>query len=511
MKSKIFKGAFVLIIAGIIGKVLGAFYRIPLSNILGAEGIGLYQMIFPLFSLALIVSSSGVNATLSHLIAKARAEKTGNIKNIFLKGLIFSLSLSLVFSLFFYIFAEKIAVLQGNILASSGYKIMIIALIFSSLLAPFRGYFQGYENMIPTAISQSLEQIFKVTLGIWFSYIFVGKGVEIGVVGAFLGISLAEIIAFLYLLIKFIIFKKTQFENKQKIAFIGMNFRFTASFLIIPLILAFDSFVVINLLNINFTEHFSTVMYGLQSGLVNSLINFPIIISVSISLALLPSLTFLISDKHLKEARNKLVEIFKMLWIIILPCIIFFIIFSPLIMKVLYRNVDNSFLEIASILLKISAPQILFISVLQISIAVFQSLGKEKTPIYILLICAIIKIILTVLLVKNPNIHIYGVALANFVFYALASIISLIKIKKMLKFSLDFKTFIITTSFFIVLSISFYLINVFIQDIWAKLSLIVFSGLVCYLLPLALFKVLDISKFYKENLKRDKRKDIIKK
>ena len=502
MKNQIFKGAFVLIVAGIIGKVLGAFYRIPLLNILGAEGIGLYQMIFPLFSLALIISSSGVNATLSHLIAKARAEKVGNIKSIFLKGLVFSLSLSLVFSLLFFVFSEKIAVLQGNILASSGYKIMTFALVFASLLAPFRGYFQGHENMIPTAVSQTLEQIFKVTLGLLFAYIFVSQSIEIGVAGAFLGISIAEVIAFLYLLIKFLIFKMTQFKNKQKIAFIGMNFSFTASFLIIPLILAFDSFAVINLLNINFTEHFSTVMYGLQSGLVNSLINFPVIISVSISLALLPSLTFLISDKQLVEAKNKLIEIFKMLWIIILPCIVFFIIFSPLVMKILYKDIDNSFLEIAAVLLKISAPQILFISILQISIAVFQSLGKEKTPIYILLISAVIKIILTVLLVKIPNVHIYGVALANLIFYALASVISLVKIKKFLKFNLDFKTFIIPTFFLVILSVNFYLINVFIQNIWTKLSLIVLSGLVFYLLPLILFKVLDISKFYKRKLKK---------
>ena len=122
----------------------------------------------------------------------------------------------------------------------------------------------------------------------------------------------------------------------------------------------------------------------------------------------------------------------------------------------MYKDIDNSFLEIAAVLLKISAPQILFISILQISIAVFQSLGKEKTPIYILLISAVIKIILTVLLVKIPNVHIYGVALANLIFYALASVISLVKIKKFLKFNLDFKTFIIPTFFLVILSVNFY-------------------------------------------------------
>jgi len=503
MKNQIFKGAFVLIVAGVIGKILGAFYRIPLSNILGAEGIGLYQMIFPLFSLALIISSSGVNATLSHLIAKARAEKTGNIRNIFLKGLIYSLSLSLIFSLFFFFFSDKIAELQGNTLASSGYKIMIFALIFASLIAPFRGYFQGYENMMPTAVSQTLEQLFKVALGLAFAYFFVRQSVELGVVGAFLGISIAEVIAFIYILIKYFLFKTKKFNNKEKIPFAGMNFSVTTSFLIIPLVMAFDSFAVINLLNLNFTEHFSTVMYGLQSGLVNSLINFPVIISVSVSLALLPSLTYLITDNRLKDARDKLLDIFKMLWIIILPCILVFIVFAPLVMKILYSEIDDSLLQIASTLLRISAPQILFISILQISIAVFQSLGKEKIPIYILLISATIKIILTVVLVRMPNVHIYGVSLANLIFYAVASGISLYGIKKIIKFNLDFKCFAVSTSLLIILTVVFYLINVFIQNNWTKLSLIAISGLAIYLLPLILFKVLDISKLnYKKELKK---------
>lgn len=326
MKNEILKGSIILIFAGIIGKILGALYRIPLSNILGAEGIGLYQMIFPLFTLALIICSSGVSATLSHLIAKARAEKSGNIRNIFLKGLFYSLISSLFFALLFYIFSEKIAILQGNILASSGYKIMIFALIFSSLLAPFRGYFQGHQNMLPTAISQTLEQFFKVILGLTFAFIFSKHSVELGVVGAFLGISIAEVVAFFYLFIKYITFKTLKFKDKKS-HFIGLNFAYTASYLIIPLILAFDSFVVINLLSINFTNQFSTIMYGIQSGMVNSLINFPVIISVAISLSLLPSLTFLIVTNKKAEASKKLKEVFNIIWIIVLPCIVVFIIF----------------------------------------------------------------------------------------------------------------------------------------------------------------------------------------
>lgn len=498
MKNEILKGSIILIFAGIIGKILGALYRIPLSNILGAEGIGLYQMIFPLFTLALIICSSGVSATLSHLIAKARAEKSGNIRNIFLKGLFYSLISSLFFALLFYIFSEKIAILQGNILASSGYKIMIFALIFSSLLAPFRGYFQGHQNMLPTAISQTLEQFFKVILGLTFAFIFSKHSVELGVVGAFLGISIAEVVAFFYLFIKYITFKTLKFKDKKS-HFIGLNFAYTASYLIIPLILAFDSFVVINLLSINFTNQFSTIMYGIQSGMVNSLINFPVIISVAISLSLLPSLTFLIVTNKKAEASKKLKEVFNIIWIIVLPCIVVFIIFSSTIMSFLYSEIEPSLLIIASNLLQISAPQILFICILQISVAIFQSLGNEKMPVLIMLFGSIIKIVLTISLVRIAEINIYGLALANLIFYAVSAVVSLIIIKKTISFNLDIKCLTITLSSAVIMSTIFYFINVFILNIWTKLSLIAIFGMILYIAPIILFKVVDINKFIKKD------------
>ena len=509
MKNEILKGTVILVIAGIIVKILGALYRIPLSNILGAEGIGVYQMIFPVFSLVLIICSSGVSATLSLLIARARAKKNENIKKIFLKGFFYCLFFSILFSIVFFLLADEIAVLQGNASATTGYRIMIFALLFASLLSPFRGLFQGYSNMIPTAVSQMLEQIFKVFLGLFFAVIFTQKGIEFGVAGAFLGIGIAETVAFLYLLIKFLLFKKsifnkelhikkskifTQKKESENLSFAKINLSITISSLIIPLVMTFDSFVVINLLNLSFSEQISTALYGLQSGLVNSLINFPIIISTALSMSLLPSLTFLISKKKNIEVNEKMKEIFKTIWIIALPCIVVFIIFSDLIMKILYGVISPQMLSIASILLKISAIEILFISILQVSIAIFQSFGKEKTPIFILAFCAIVKILLTLFWVRNPNINIYGVALANLIFYALSASISLFLIKRKFKFFLDFKFFSVTLLSILISSIFFYEINVFIIDFWTKLSLIVITGILFYIIPLFLFGIIDLEK-----------------
>lgn len=492
MKNDVLKGSLVLIIAGVLGKIFGAVYRIPLSNILGAEGIGVYQMIFPIFSLALIISSGGVSVTLSHSIAKARASGAGNIKSIFFKGLVYSIIISTIFAITFFVFAGNIASLQGNVLASSGYKMVAVALIFSSLLAPFRGLFQGYQQMVPTAVSQILEQVFKLAFGLVFAFYFVKTNVEFGVVGAFLGIGIAEIISFLYMLFKFFKTKKVFIQNGQKVPFLKANFAITLGFLIIPIITAFDSFAVINLLKNNFTEQFATSLYGLQSGMVNSLINFPVVLSVAISLALLPSLSFLVSQNNLAEANQKLKEIFNLIWLILMPCVVVFVVLAGAIVGVLYVGIDDYLIKITTLLLQISAFEILFISILQISTAVFQSIDKPNVPVYILMASGVVKVVLTFLLVGNPAINIYGLALANLVFYGLAGLSSLYFAKKIFKFSLPIKTLLVSISSLATMGASFYFINVFIANIWAKLLLIGFAGIVFYIVPILFFDLLNL-------------------
>ncbi|MDD4815557.1 MAG: polysaccharide biosynthesis protein [Clostridia bacterium] len=492
MKNEVLKGSLVLIIAGVLGKILGAVYRIPLSNILGAEGIGVYQMIFPIFSLALIISSGGVSVTLSHLIAKARASGEGNIKSIFLKGLFYSLLISISFAILFFGFSDLIANLQGNILAKSGYKIVGIALIFSSLIAPFRGLFQGYQQMTPTAVSQVLEQFFKLGFGLVFAFYFVKTNIEFGVVGAFLGIGIAEIIAFLYMFFKFLKRKKEKIESKQKLPFAKTNITITFGFLIIPIITAFDSFAVINLLKNNFSEQFSTSLYGLQSGMVNSLINFPVVISVAISMSLLPSLSYLISQNKTNEINQKLKNVFNIIWILLMPCIVGFVVLAPEIVSILYVGIDEYLIKITTQLLQISAFEILFISILQISTSIFQSLEKPAIPIYILVASGLIKIVLTFLLVENPAINIYGLAIANLVFYALAGISSLYFAKKTFKFFLPIKTLVVSFTALATMGTSFYFVNVFISNIWAKLLLTGLAGIVFYIIPILVFDLLNI-------------------
>ncbi|MBR4407631.1 MAG: polysaccharide biosynthesis protein [Clostridia bacterium] len=493
MKDSVLKGGLILVVAGVLGKILGAFYRIPLSNILSPEGIGLYQMIFPVFSLALIISAGGVSATVAHAVAKIRASGEGSIKDIFKQGFLYTLILSVFFALIFLIFGDQIATLQGNPLAGAGYKMCAFALIFSSLLASFRGLFQGFQNMVPTAVSQTLEQMFKVVFGLVFAYFFSQTSLGLGVVGAFLGITIAEIISLFYLIFKL----KTQkinffYKKTQKNSFFKTNFIITASFLIIPALTTFDSFAVINLLSQNFTSATSTALYGLQSGMVNSLINFPVVVSVAISLSLLPTLTFFLTQHDQGKASETVGKIFNFLLVLLLPCILIFVFFAEDIFAFIYPSLTPDLLSTASLLLQISSFQILFISILQISTSVFQSLDKPTLPILFMSLAGAVKILSTILLIGIPAINIFGLAISNFLFYAIAGVLSLVFVKKLLPFSLKTKTLAVLIPSLTILCTSFWLVNVYITSFWVKIFCIGFSGLLAYVLPILIFDVFEI-------------------
>ena len=501
MKETILKGGIILVVAGIVGKILGALYRIPLSNILGAEGIGLYQMISPVFSLALIICSGGVSVTIAHTVAKIRASGVGSIRDVFLKGFFYTLFTSLFFALLFFILGDKIAELQGNALAGAGYKICALALVFSSLLASFRGLFQGFQNMTPTATSQILEQVFKVAFGLVLAYFFARTSLELGVVGAFLGITIAEIISFFYLFFRAKTFNFGVFLiKKDKNPFFKANFIITSGYLIIPLLTAFDSFVVINLLTKTFSPSLSTSLYGLQSGMVNSLINFPVVVSVAISLAILPTLTFFLTQNNREKASEVVSKIFTVLLLFLLPCVLIFVFFAADILNFIYSSLGESLLETASLLLQISAFQILFISILQICTAVFQSLDKPILPIVFMSIAGAFKILTTIVLVNMPSINIYGLAISNLLFYAVAGVLSLVYVKKHLPFALKTKVLLVASTSLGVLASSFALINVYTSAFWVKIFLIGASLALFYILPLLTFDLFEIKNTLKQKI-----------
>lgn len=448
-KSGVLSGAFILVLAGIFCKFIGAFYRVPLSNILGAEGIGVYQLVFPIYSLFLIICSGGIPVALSKIVAECRAR--GEIKRgkrfLWISFFIL-LIVSLILAVIFIFLGERIANLQGNSLAGLGYIAVGIALVFSSILTAFRGYFQGFQIMHPTAVSQVIEQIFKLLLGLLFANIFIKNGIAFGVLGALLGIAISELFALVYLIITYAVKRKKIDLIEPKILtpfwadfwlILKRSLVITLNSLILPLIIAVDSFLVVNLLSKSgYSLQEATSLFGVYSGMVNSLVNFPTVVAYSISIAILPWVSY--EREKGATSMQDISSCFKLILIVCVPCIMLFLLFSQNIISLLYPSTTSQeLILVANNLLKILSINILTISILQLTTSMMQAVNKSYIPLINLSIAGAIKIVLTIFLVGSPM-NIYGVGVASIACYLLSSGLNFIAVSDQYNFKLKFKT-----------------------------------------------------------------------
>ena len=189
-KDKFLRGALILTVAGLMVKVIGSVNRILLSRLLGGEGIGLYQMAYPFYLLMLSICSAGVPVAVSIIVAeKVAKDDYAQAHRVFKVTLGLMAAFGLVFSLVLY-GSAGLLVNSGWIRDSRAYYALVVltpAVFFSSILASFRGYFQGYQMMTAPAVSQILEQLIRVMTMIGLAYFLLPYGLEYAAAGAAFG------------------------------------------------------------------------------------------------------------------------------------------------------------------------------------------------------------------------------------------------------------------------------------------------------------------------------------
>ena len=477
MKYQSFMGGVaVLFVGGAIAKILGAVYRIPLTWILGAEGLGIYQLVFPVFSLLIVLASSGMPTSISKMTATrlARHDYAG-VRVVFRVSIVTMLIIGVVVSALVLGLASVIAKIQGNALGTLGYVGIAPAILFVCLLSVFRGYFQGHSNMIPTALSQIVEQAGKLIFGLLFAYLLAGYGIEYGAFGAILGVTLSEIIAVVVLYIIYLKNRQPAPNYSQNglrstlhsTAIAGVtsaqtengdnlqnknSFRSTFSELIrtstpivlssvtLPLLVMLDSFFVVNLLNqAGFGATTATILWGIDSGAVNSLINMPIALCLAVAVSVVPAVAAL-NDRA--EINTKINKALNLTFAFCLPVIAVFLVLPNILTEILYQSSLGGveYIQIASNLLLLGTPTILAGSVLQVQNSALQALGKGNITMYNMLVSGAVKIGLTLLLVPMPSVNIYGIALSSLAFYIVAAVLNAIYLRKKFSFRFSIKT-----------------------------------------------------------------------
>ena len=419
MKNKaVLSGALALSLGGIITKILGAVYRIPLTNLLGGEGIGLYQMVFPLYSALLTFSSTGVPNGISKLIAE------GNNAKITLKSSLKVFSLAgVILSLFMAVFSGVIADIQGNSNAGVCYAVLSPSIFLVSVISCFRGYYQGFSNMKPTAVSQILEQSVKLSIGLLLCVIFRGNAV-LSATLAVLAVTVSEAITLIYFLLKargISLLLDVKVRKSDLTPIFKTVIPMMAVTLIVPLIRTVDSFLIINILK-RYLDN-ATELYGLLSGAVESLISMPISVCYALAVTSIP-----VISRLKKEGDNYTGKCFKSISLTLFLSSVFAVlvyVFSPFAVNILYGGLSlENKLTVAN-MLKVSSISVVLLSLMQTTVACVNSIGNFKVTIFSGITAGGVKILLSVLFLLNPKINIFGAIYSDIFCYFVASFINL--------------------------------------------------------------------------------------
>lgn len=496
-------GALVLSLGGLFAKILGALYRIPLTNIIGSYGMGLYQLVFPPYILFLTIAQAGIPTALSKLIAENnQLGKRDESRKIFRYAFVALTALGLISVALMASLSSVIAKSQGNAATAQAFLIVAPALLFVPVTNALKAYFQGNMNMVPSGVTTVIEQIVKLAVGLTCAIKFM-PDVNKAVMGAVLAITVSEFGSMVIMSVVYLVHIRRNKFGKISIAKEDVK-RITPSVvaLAVPVALGgfvmqmsqvIDSVMVVNLLTVpNATE-----MYGLWTGPVNSMLGLPIALSGGVAVSALPSITktFCAGDKdNLNTAYNTAM---KLTLVIAIPCALGMIALSRPILQLLYGGLPSEEISIAAMLLSLSGLSIVFLAFMQTAVSVCQAVGKPYASVVIVAFAIVVKALVNLFTLPNAQINIYGAAISETLCYLFATVCVTIYLRKKVGLKLDINQCLIKPlAAGCLMTLCITVATLFASNVFAgtfgTLILIVLSGVI-YITTVLTLKVFDKS------------------
>ncbi len=434
-------GAAILSAAGILSRVMGLGYRVVLIRLIGAEGMGLYQMAYPLYTIMLVVSRSGIPVTLAKMISEriAREEKKDAYR-IFTIARILSVVIGLLAALTMALIARPvISLLQLDPRAYYALLAISPAILVVSIMASFRGFFQGLQDMKPTALSQLIEQFVRMITMISLAYLLLPLGLSYAAAGASFGAftgAIAGLLLVIYIYYKrreniFAFLAEDRAVSSLKVRpvlqeFFGLGVPITLGALVMPLMSFVDwVFVPQRLQAAGFVMERATTLYGQFTTVAMPLVHFPTIITVSLATSLVPAISeaFAVRDETLIQERTS--TALRLTVMLGIPAAIGLFVLAEPLTGVIFAEPQ------AASILQISALGVIFITLQQTSSAILQGIGRTDLPAKNLFLGAICNAVINFTLTGIPAFNIHGAALGTVTGFAVAAALNIIYVKKL--------------------------------------------------------------------------------
>ena len=440
-----FSGVLILTVSNLIIKVIGLLFKIPMNHTVGDEGMGYYNTAYTFYTYLYMVSTAGLPTAISIMISDSKANcQFKQVKRIYRIALVLFIVIGIIGTSIMLFGAEPMSKAIGA--ENTKYSMLAIAptLFLICISSALRGYFQGYQQMVPTAISQLIEAVCKLAIGITFALYAINQGYPIYIVAAYaaVGLTIGVGLGMMFLVFSKLLFKEQHYNAEyladkeeddsmlpskallKKMLLIALPITISAS--VMSLTNLIDTAIVQRLLQMTgLTQVAATELYGNYTSLAVPMFNLPPALIYPISYSIVPLISA--AKKKGDTLRCKLVieSSMRVSMLIGIPCGLCLAVLSGPILSLFYKA---SSVELAAPLLTLLAPSTAFICILSVTNAVLQSNGFERKPLVSMLVGAVVKVITNAILIQNIGMK--GTPISTFLCYLTVTLMNLYFIKK---------------------------------------------------------------------------------
>lgn len=511
VRKGFWSGVFFLTLSAVSVKLCGMLFKIPLVSIIGEEGMGYFNSAYVIYTLFFVLTTSGLPMGLSMLVAATddlRKKRSYHLAAFTSFGV-----LGLILTILMLLFPEKLADAVGNSGAAASVRAMAPTLLFVCLSGSIRGYFQGFGDMLPTAVSQMIEAVFKTLFGILFAYLTLQQGgtPANAAAAALSGIAVGSFLSLLYLLLCLIRQDITTFMHsklptrKDYLNLMEVVFPVTAGSAVMSISSLIDlSLTMRRLQSIGYSSGEANILYGNYTGLAVPLFNLPAVLISPISASAIPLFVEALRKKEQKTESETVERALSLTLAVSLPSAVGLYVLAEPILKLLFE--DNA-AEKAAPLLKWLAPATVLVAFVTVTGAFLQAKGKRWLPILSMTVGGGVKIVLGYILIGRYGI--LGSPVSTLFCYLTAAGFNLLFLLKEQKISSAFfKKMPITIGATLLSGLTaggcYRLLAPFSSGIAVLLSIA--AAILVYLLPMLYFGGISIEFFKGRRKKEDVKK-----
>ena len=429
-------GAAILTAGVIVMKILGFLYKMPIGNIIGDDGYSMFLATYNVYNVFLTLSTAGLPIALARLISEAHAEnRPMQVRRTFRVAWWTFFAIGFVCSLVMALFPRFIA---GEILhnpdAALSIRVMSPSVLLVCLVSAYRGYCQGFGDMIPTTVGQVLEVLVKFAVGLALAWLFMsrGYGKPVGSAGAIFGVTAgsAAALAFMWL------FKRRHYREEEiaepdrpdshaqilrRFLRIGIPIALGSS--VLALLNLVDSSLCMGRLQqaAGFSYGQAQVLYGVY-GKAQTIFNLPAAIITPLTISVVPAITAAIVRREDDLATKISEDSMRIAAVLSLPMGVGLAVLAKPIMGVIY---PGSHASGASLLALLGLASI-FVCMVLMENAVLQATGHELLPMISMIVGGVIKVVINFFLVARPNVNIYGAPIGTLASYVVMAVMNFV-------------------------------------------------------------------------------------